>query len=124
MHVTTTRVALPDDGWAELKSADDLTGEDEVKVRSAVKIKGAGEDDGGEKSEGFTATAAGTTLMEYAMLARVITSWSLPQPINVLNIRALKLSQLRPLRAAIKPHMEELANDPNDQSAGETDTAS
>ena len=122
--MTTTRVALPDDGWAELKSADDLTGEDEVKVRSAVKIKGAGEDDGGEKSEGFTATAAGTTLMEYAMLARVITSWSLPQPINVLNIRALKLSQLRPLRAAIKPHMEELANDPNSLSGGETGTAS
>ena len=123
MHVTT-RVPLDGDNWAEVRDPDSLTGEDEVKVRSAVKIRGAGEDDGGEKSEGFTATAAGTTLMEYAMLARVITSWSLPQPINVLNIRALKLSQLRPLRAAIKPHMEELANDPNDQSAGETDTAS
>ena len=124
MHVATTRVELPDGQSAEIKDPDDLTGEDEVKVRSAVKIRGAGEDDGGEKSEGFTATAAGTTLMEYAMLARVITSWSLPQPVNVLNIRALKLSQLRPLRAAIKPHMEELANDPNDLSAGETDTAS
>jgi hypothetical protein len=115
---------LDGENWAEVRDPDSLTGEDEVKVRSAVKIRGAGEDDGGEKSEGFTATAAGTTLMEYAMLARVITSWSLPQPVNVLNIRALKLSQLRPLRAAIRPHMEELANDPNDLSAGETDTAS
>jgi hypothetical protein len=113
MHV---RVELPDSQWADLKDPDDLTGEDEVKVRSAVKLTGAGggSDDGGDKAEGFVATAAGTTLMEYAMLSRVITEWSLPQQPSVPNIRQLKLSQLRPLKAAIRPHMEMLRDDPND----------
>lgn len=117
------RIELPDGAWAEIKDADDLTGEDEVKVRSAVKLTGAGgnaQDDGGDKAEGFTATAAGTALMEFAMLARVITSWSLPQPINAINIRALKLSQLRPLKAAIRDHMEALRDDPNSPSGSET----
>jgi hypothetical protein len=116
------RVELPDGQWAELKDADDLTGEDEVKVRAAVKLTGAGssQDDSGDKADGFTATAAGTTLMEYMMLARVITSWSLPQPINAINIRALRLSQLRPLKAAIRDHMEALRDDPNSPSGSGT----
>jgi hypothetical protein len=117
MHV---RVELPNGDWAELKEPDDLTGEDEVKVRSAVKLTGAAQ---GEEAR-MTATAAATTLMEFAMLARVITSWSLPQPISAINIQGLKLSQLRPLKKAIEAHMEELRDDPNSLSDGGTDTAS
>jgi hypothetical protein len=119
MHVTM-RVPLPDDQWAEIRDADDLTGEDEVKVRSAVKLTGAAQ---GEEAR-MTATAAATTLMEFAMLARVITSWSLPQPINAANIAGLKLSQLRPLKKAIEAHMEELRDDPNSLSGSETGSAS
>ena len=118
--MATTRVEFGGDSWADIKSEDDLTGEDEVIVRSAVKLKGpvTGEE------ERMTATAAGTVMMEFAMLARVITSWSLPQPINPISIQRLGRAQLKPLRAAIKPHMEALRDDPNDQSAGETGTAS
>ena len=115
------RVDLPDGNWAELKdSPDELTGEDEVFVRSAVKLKSGAED-----GEGFSATAAGGALMEFAMLARVITSWSFSFPVNPVNIRGLKRSQLKPLREAARPFMEELApeKDPNSLSGGKTDTA-
>lgn len=115
------RVDMPGGAWAELwDSPDDLTGEDEVLVRSAVNLK-----TGPEDGEGFSATAAGPALMEFAMLARVITSWSFSFPINPHNVRTLKRSQLKPLREAVKPFMEELApeKDPNSLSGGPTATA-
>jgi hypothetical protein len=127
--VETVRVEFPG-GWADIRPADDLTGEDEVRVRQAVKLKGSSPRDrqqpGGEdEGDGFTATAASTALMEFAMLARVITSWSLPQPVNALSIQGLKLAQLRALRKAIVPHMEMLReDDPNSLSGSETASAS
>jgi len=114
------RVILPEDNWAELKDAADLTGEDEVKVKSAVRLDvptGTGE------NPGLTTSTAAAPLMEYAMLARVITSWSLPQPITVATVSALRLSYLRPLKKAIEEHMAELRDDPNPTSGGQTATA-
>lgn len=111
------RIPLPDEAWADLKdSPDDLTGEDEVIVRSALKL--TGHDGSGE----FSSTAGGSAQMEFAMLSRVITAWSLPIPVNVANIRGLKLSQLRPLRKAIVPFMLELREeaDPNPTAGSET----
>lgn len=121
----TVRVEFPG-GWADIRPAGSLTGEDEVVVRSAVKLKGASSrtQGDGDEGDGFTATAAGTTLMEFAMLARVITAWSLPQPINPVNIRGLMLSQLRPLKAEITEHMEALRDDPNPTGGTETASAS
>ena len=121
------RVTLPGENqWADIREPDSLTGEDEVRVRSAVKITGNAQADRSEDGEDdaagtYTGTAAATSLMEYTMLARVITSWSLSQPINVANIRALPLSVLRPLKKAIVAHMLELRAeaDPN-PAAGET----
>jgi len=112
------RVDLPGGQWADIKPAEDLTGEDEVKVMAAIPIKRSGQqDDTDVRTDGSS-----TSAMEYAMLARVITAWSLPQPINVSNIRSLRLSQLRPLKEAVRPHFAELQNDPNSLSGGETAT--
>ena len=115
------RIDLPGPAWAEIKDdPGDLTGEDEVIVRSAMKLTGEGAD--GK----FSATSGSSAMMEFAMLARIITSWSFSSPINVANIRALKLSQLRPLRKAAEPFMLELREDadPNSQDGGGTGSES
>ena len=105
------RIPLPDDQWADLKdSPDALTGEDEAVVRSAMVLTGEG-------SEGkFSGTAAGTALMEFAMIARVVTTWSLQLPVTAESVRGLTLRQLRPLRKAIEPFMLELREDADPNS--------
>lgn len=106
------RVELPDGNWAEIKDVDDLTGADEAAVKGAVRFAAVA----GKKNATVDAFASASAEMELMMLARVITSWSLPVPVNASNIRNLKRSQLRPLRDAIKPHMLEMADDGEDES--------
>jgi hypothetical protein len=108
------RITLPGENWAEIKEPDELTGEDEVKVRGALILTAAAGDEGKYSSD-----AGGPAAMEYAMLARVITSWSFPQPVNVANIRALKMSVLRPLKEAVRPHFAEIREDADPNSPGD-----
>lgn len=110
------RVELPGDQWADLRDPDSLTGEDEMKVRSALKLTAARDEENGGDAQSFGTTAGGSVAMEFAMLARVITSWSRPEAITADSIRALPLKVLRPLRKAIEPHMLELREDQDPNS--------
>jgi hypothetical protein len=107
------RVPLPDDNWADIRDVGSLTGEDESVVKGAVKVRGRSGDD-------TWAMSGVAVAMEFAMLRRVLTDWSFPQPITAESIRALPLSTLRPLRTAIKPHMLEMRDDEDPNPDGES----
>jgi hypothetical protein len=116
------RVTLPEDNWAELRDPGDLDAGDMADVRDAIKIRGTG------GTRDVSTTSGDTVRMEIAMIAAVVTSWSLTdggqaRPVTPATVAKLKAPYFRPLRKAVEPHFAELNDDPNATSGGKTATA-
>lgn len=107
------RIELPG-GWAELKDVDDLVGDDLIAVQDKIPIA----------EEGQPWTAAVMTRARYALLARIVTGWSLDLPLpggEPAIIGQVPIGALKALMRAVGPHMELLqeAASPNRDSSSD-----
>jgi hypothetical protein len=101
------RVDLHDGNHAELR--DELTGGDRRAAKGAVELT---INDDGDR----TLTAALEDRINYALLRRLIVSWTLPQPLprDAVDPDALlddlPLDDVEALCTAVKPHYDRILN--------------
>lgn len=99
------RVQLDDVNWADLKEVSELRRADRSAVNKAIVFEGD------PVSGRPVVRASMDDDMADAVLAAVVTNWSLPLPLpsaDLKSLGALTLAQDDRLREAIQPHLDAL----------------